>query len=71
MRLEANLGLCQGYGNCVALDPDHLDLDDDGIVVVTRDTVLDHELEAVQAGIRSCPVNALKLNDQDASHEHS
>jgi ferredoxin/phthalate 3,4-dioxygenase ferredoxin subunit len=31
--------------------------------VVTRDSVADGELPAVQAGIRSCPVNALVLVD--------
>ncbi|TFD61293.1 ferredoxin [Cryobacterium sp. Hh7] len=63
MRIEATRHLCQSYGNCVAIDPDHLDLDDEGIVIVTRDTVEDGELATVQAGIRSCPVNALLLVD--------
>lgn len=65
MRIEATRHLCQSYGNCVAIDPDHLDLDDEGLVVVTRDTVEDGELATVQAGIRSCPVNALLLVDAD------
>ncbi|TFB75025.1 ferredoxin [Cryobacterium glaciale] len=63
MRIEATRHLCQSYGNCVAIDPDHLDLDDEGLVIVTRDTVEDGELATVQAGIRSCPVNALLLVD--------
>lgn len=63
MRIEAKTELCQGYGNCVAIDADHLDLDDDGIVIVTRDTVLEGEIDTVQAGIRSCPVNALILTE--------
>ena len=61
MRIESKRWLCQSYGNCVAIDPEHLDLDDEGLVVITRDTVEDGELETVQAGIRSCPVNALML----------
>ncbi|GAB3267857.1 ferredoxin [Microbacterium lacusdiani] len=61
MRIEAKRHLCQSYGNCVAIDPDHLDLDDEGLVVVTRATVAEGELPTVQAGIRSCPVNALIL----------
>lgn len=63
MRIEAKRHLCQSYGNCVAVDPEHLDLDDEGLVVVTRDSVADGEVAAVQAGIRSCPVNALVLLD--------
>jgi ferredoxin len=61
MRIEAKRHLCQSYGNCVAIDPEHLDLDDEGLVVVNRDSVADGELATVQAGIRSCPVNALVL----------
>ncbi|MFF2246639.1 ferredoxin [Arthrobacter sp. NPDC058130] len=63
MRIEAKRHLCQSYGNCVAIDPEHLDLDDEGLVVINRDSVADGELATVQAGIRSCPVNALVLVD--------
>jgi ferredoxin len=63
MRIQATRHLCQSYGNCVAIDPEHLDLDDEGLVVVTRDSVENGELATVQAGIRSCPVNALVLVD--------
>lgn len=66
MRIEAKPHLCQSYGNCVAIDPEHLDLDDDGIVVVTNERVEESELKTVQAGIRSCPVNALELVESDA-----
>jgi ferredoxin len=61
MRIEAKRHLCQSYGNCVVIDPEHLDLDDEGLVVVTRDSVAEGELATVHAGIRSCPVNALVL----------
>ncbi|RKO20404.1 ferredoxin [Pseudarthrobacter phenanthrenivorans] len=63
MRIQATRHLCQSYGNCVAIDPEHLDLDDEGLVMVTRDSVENGELATVQAGIRSCPVNALVLVD--------
>jgi ferredoxin len=65
MRIAADRSLCQSYGNCVALDPEHLDLDDEGLVIVARYTVTESELPAVQAGIRSCPVNALRLITED------
>lgn len=65
MKIEAMRHLCQSYGNCVAIDPDHFDLDDEGLVVVTRETVEKGEIATVQAGVRSCPVNALVLVDSD------
>jgi ferredoxin len=61
MRIAANIGACQGYGNCAALDPHHFDVDDDGLVIVLRDSVLDGELETAAAAVRSCPVAVLEL----------
>lgn len=63
MKVVANLALCQGYGNCVAEDSEHFDLDDEGLVVVLRDSVLDDEVETVTAAVRSCPVAALEIVD--------
>jgi ferredoxin len=65
MRITSNVHLCQSYGNCVALDAEHFDLDDDGLVVVLRDTVTDDEQETTSAAVRSCPVAALSLVDDD------
>lgn len=67
MRIEATRHLCQSYGNCVAIDPEHLDLDDEGLVVVTKESVDEGELQSVRAGIRSCPVNALRLVDANGA----
>jgi ferredoxin len=65
MRIDSNVHLCQSYGNCTALDPEHFDLDDDGLVVVLRDTVTDDEQETAAAAVRSCPVAALSLVGDD------
>ena len=36
MRIHADVGKCQGYGNCVGLDQAHFDLDDDGLKLMSR-----------------------------------
>ena len=66
MRITANVSKCQGYGNCAALDPNHFDLDDDGLVVLLSDTVLEQDLKTAAAAVRSCPVSALELVDDGA-----
>lgn len=66
MRIKADVGKCQGYGNCVDLDPEHFDLDDEGLVVLLRDSVTDQETETANAAVRSCPVQAVWLADDDA-----
>ena len=61
MRIAADAGKCQGYGNCVDLAPEHFDLDDDGLVVVLRHDVDPAGAETVGAAVRSCPVQAVWL----------
>ena len=65
MQIKADTGKCQGYGNCVDLAPEYFDLDDDGLVVVLRDGVQESERETVGAAVRSCPVQAVWLADDD------
>ena len=65
MRITSDAEICQGYGNCIAKDPEHFDLDDDGLVVVLRENVTDDEQETAAAAVRSCPVAAFGLVDHD------
>ncbi|MCI2418395.1 ferredoxin [Saccharopolyspora sp. K220] len=61
--IQSDVTKCQGYANCVALDSEHFDLDDDGLVVVLREAVEDDERETVNAAVRSCPVNAIWVSE--------
>jgi ferredoxin len=66
MRVQADVGKCQGYGNCAALDDRHFDLDDEGLVIVRRDAVTPAEVDTTAEAIRSCPAEAIWLADDDA-----
>jgi ferredoxin len=66
MRIHADLGKCQGYGNCVAQDERHFDLDDNGLVVIRDDQVAEGERDTVAAAVRSCPADALWLAADEA-----
>ncbi|MCW2835022.1 MAG: padAc [Nocardioides sp.] len=59
MKLGSDVGKCQGYGNCVAIDEQHFDLDDDGMVVVVQQEVSEGERETTEEAVRSCPVAAI------------
>jgi ferredoxin len=65
MRIKANADKCQGYGNCVDMDPDHFDVDDDGLVIVLNGAVAESDRESVSGAVRSCPVQAVWLADDD------
>lgn len=63
LALIADRDACQGYGNCLTSAPDIYDIDDDGKVVLLIDTVEDTERQRVDEATRSCPVNALAVEE--------
>ncbi len=64
MKVAVDLGLCQGYGNCVSTAPDFFDLDDSGQAVVLQATAdTDADIALVRAAVPLCPMSAISLND--------
>ncbi|HXT94204.1 MAG TPA: ferredoxin [Trebonia sp.] len=64
MKVAVDLGLCQGYGNCVSAAPDFFDLDDSGQAVVLQAAAeTDEEIALVRAAAPMCPMGAISLND--------
>ncbi|MFE4665535.1 ferredoxin [Streptomyces sp. NPDC056716] len=61
--LKADFGMCQGYANCVVAAPDTYDIDDDGVVVLLKDTIAAEDLPRVREAARSCPVSVLTIED--------
>ena len=61
--LKADFGACQGYANCVDAAPDAYDIDDDGVVVLLKDSFTDDERTRIEGAARSCPVSALTIED--------
>jgi ferredoxin len=62
--VQADLGQCQGYANCVVAVDDLFDIGDDGVVVLLRANIPDADLARVQAAVRACPVSALTVGDE-------
>jgi ferredoxin len=61
--LKADVGACQGYANCVVAAPDVYDIDDDGVVVLLKDSITEEERPGIEEAARSCPVSALSVED--------
>ncbi len=62
--VRADLAICQGYANCVVAADSYFDIDDDGVVVVLKETVDEVDMTLVQEAVRSCPVSALRLEQR-------
>lgn len=63
MKVVVDLGLCQGYGNCVSTAPKIFDLHDSGQAVVLRATAeTDEDIALVRAAIPLCPMSAISLS---------
>ncbi|MFE3021656.1 ferredoxin [Streptomyces sp. NPDC059256] len=61
--LKADLDACQGYANCVVAAPDTYDIDDDGLVVLLRESIDEADLPRIREAVHSCPVSALTIED--------
>lgn len=64
VRIKVDVELCQGYGNCVIASPSTFDLDDDGLVVALVETAPESARAEIEAAARSCPVDAITLEDE-------
>jgi ferredoxin len=62
-RLLADFKACQGYGNCTIGASDVYDLDDQGTVVLLKEEIPESDRARVEEAARSCPVNALSLQE--------
>lgn len=63
MKVTLDRGICNGYGNCVIEAPEVFDLDDDGLGVVLDEHPPEDQREAVDAAVRTCPVQAIVVAD--------
>jgi ferredoxin len=64
LKVEADLGACQGYLCCLMAAPEVFDIDDDTAKVVLRTASPDEALRAkVEDAVRSCPSGALRISD--------
>lgn len=62
MHVTVATDTCQAYGNCLLEAPDVFDLDDEaGVAVVLQAHPAEDLRTAVEAAVRSCPVQALTL----------
>jgi ferredoxin len=61
MRVEVDLNICAGHGQCSAVAPEVYDLDDDGYCLIHNPDVVP-ELEAqAEEGALACPVQAITV----------
>jgi ferredoxin len=61
MRIEVDLDLCQGHAMCELEAPHVFSVPKHGTVTITTPAPPMSERTAVQAAVRHCPTQALKL----------
>jgi ferredoxin len=54
---------CTGLGICESLAPDFFEVNDDGELIVLKETIGDSELQEVEEAVAGCPTEALKIVD--------
>jgi ferredoxin len=63
MRIEVDLDLCQGHAMCELEAPDVFSVPRKGTVTVTEPAPPPERRPAVEAAVRYCPTQALRLLD--------
>ncbi len=65
LKVEVDLDLCVGFGDCVDASPDCFELNDEGLAEFTDPESVDREtlLEAC----RACPVDAITATDAEGN----
>jgi ferredoxin len=63
MKVVVNWALCDGNGNCAAAAPEIFALDADDNLQLLQETVGDDLRAKVETAVRSCPKNALSLQE--------
>lgn len=63
MKVSVNWSLCDGNGNCVATAPEIFELNDDDELQVLLESFGEELRDKAQSAVRSCPKNALSLED--------
>lgn len=61
LRIEIDMDLCVGFGDCVDVAPEAFELDEDGIAFLTAPD--DFDRATLLDACRSCPVDAIIARD--------
>ena len=62
MNVVVDRDRCVGSGTCEALAPDAFEVDDDGVLVLLRESLADEEVADVRDAVTACPTRALSLD---------
>lgn len=63
MRVVVDRDKCTGLGLCESIAPDFFEVDDDGELNLLREEGESAERPSLEEAVRSCPTEALSLED--------
>ncbi len=64
MKVKVNQDACIGCGACAAICPDHFELNDEGLSVVTEETITKEKEDDVRDAVDSCPTGAIEITEE-------
>ena len=63
MKAAVDRDKCIGSGMCTTIAPQLFDMDDDGVLIVIKETPASHEQRSLLDAVACCPVNALSATE--------
>lgn len=61
MRILIDHDKCTALGICESMAPDHFEVDDEGNLLLLKESVSEDELHAVEQACEGCPTEALRI----------
>lgn len=61
MKIAVDYDKCTGLGICESLAPEHFEVNEDGDLVLLKETVEDDDVQAVEEAVAGCPTEALRI----------
>ena len=68
MKIEVDRELCTSVATCIAIAPNTFELDDEGIAIIKN--AKGDDAKTILQAAQSCPVNAIRLYDDDGNQIH-
>ena len=62
MKIEIDLDLCQGHGQCVESAPEVFEVRDDGYAYLLTDDVPESQRANVIDAAKRCPIDAIRVS---------
>ncbi|QFS90390.1 Ferredoxin [Mycobacterium sp. THAF192] len=61
MKVRVDFAKCTGLGICESIAPEFFEVNDEGALILLRESIAEGELQSVEEAVAGCPTAALRI----------